>query len=86
MLQKDWELARKGIRKVRTYVLPPEHVRGSLPVIVDENMKVVLIPHFKVIDRSAGITCKLKFTPRHTIEDYIHYFGSQSYKNDHADP
>ncbi|KAL5484593.1 hypothetical protein EMCRGX_G021120 [Ephydatia muelleri] len=68
MLTVDWELARKGIRKVRTVALPPEMIRGGLPVIVNEDRKVVLIPHFKVIERSAGVACKLKFAPQKSLE------------------
>lgn len=68
MIKADWELARKGIRKVRTMALPPEMIRGGLPVIVNKDGKVVLIPHFRVIERSAGVVCELKFAPEKSLE------------------
>lgn len=73
MIKSDWHLARKGIRKVRSSILPLEHVRGGLPVVVDSNRKVVLIPHFAVIDRSAGVTCDVRFNPPASLEDHVLY-------------
>ena len=69
MQKREWGMARKGVRKVRRYLLPPEHTRGGLPVIVDWTGKVVLIPHFKMIDRSAGVTCRVQFKPQRALED-----------------
>ncbi len=77
MVKADWNLARRGVRKVRSFVLPHENVRGGLPVIVDSNKKVVLIPHFRVIDRSAGVSCDIKYNPRASLEDYVQYPLSQ---------
>ena len=68
MVTKDWELAKKGVRKVRTNPLPPEMIRGGLPVIVDKDGKVVLIPHFRVIERYAGVVCNIKFAPQKSLE------------------
>ena len=68
MIMVDWELAKKGIRKVRTNPLPPEMIRGGLPVVVDKDGKVVLIPHFKVIERAAGVMCNIKFAPQKSLE------------------
>ena len=67
--KREWGMARKGVRTVRRFPLPPEHIRGGLPVIVDWTGKVVLIPHFKVIDRSAGVTCRVQFKPQRGLED-----------------
>ena len=69
MKKQEWAMARKGVRKIRRFPLPPEHTRGGLPVIVDWTGKVVLIPHFKVIDRSAGVTCRVQFKPQRGLED-----------------
>ncbi len=78
MIKTDWQLARKGIRKVRSSILPHENVRGGLPVIVNSDKKVVLIPHFKVlIDWSAGVTCDVRFNPRARLEDYVNFPLSQ---------
>lgn len=68
MITMDWELARKGIRKVKAVALPPEMIRGGLPVIVNKEGQVVLIPHFKMIERSAGVVCELKFAPEKSLE------------------
>ena len=67
--KREWGMARKGVRTIRHFPLPPVHVRGGLPVIVDWTGKVVLIPHFKVIDRSAGVTCRVQFKPQRGLED-----------------
>ena len=67
--KRDWRMARKGVRTIRSFPLPHEHIRGGLPVIVDWTGKVVLIPHFKVIDRSAGVKCRVQFKPPGRLED-----------------
>ena len=67
--KREWGMARKGVRTIRHFPLPPVHVRGGLPVIVDWTGQVVLIPHFKVIDRSAGVTCRVQFKPQRGLED-----------------
>ena len=68
MLKPDWALARKGLRKVRTAKLPHEAVRGSLPVIVDGSGNVVLVPHFRIIDRTAGVVSSATFEPRVSLQ------------------
>lgn len=72
MFKHDWDMAKKGIRKIRNTPLPHEHIRGGLPVVVDCRGKVVLIPHFKVIDRTVGVTCRVKFSPQRRIEEFLH--------------
>ena len=71
MYKSDWDMARRGVRKIRGNPLPHEHVRGGLPVILDCRGKVVLIPHFRVIDRTAGVTCRVRFSPQRRIEDFL---------------
>ena len=71
MAQNDYVLASKGIRKVKKSKLAPELSRGGLPVIVDRHGNVVLIPHFKVIERDYGITCMCKYQPKKELKDYI---------------
>ena len=72
MLRPDEMQAKKGIRRVRSSVLPPPEMRSSLPVIVDDSQKkVVLVPHFQMIDRSAGVTCKIAYKPSKTLDDIL---------------
>ena len=71
MVCPDEPLARKGIRRVRSSVLPPANARSGLPVIVDDEHKPVLVPHFQMIDRSAGITCKIAFKPTRNLYDLL---------------
>ena len=72
MTPLDWVLARKGVRKVKAASIPPESVRAGLPVIEDEKGKVVLIPHFRVIDRSFGVACDtIEFSPPRSMEELL---------------
>ena len=61
----------KGVRKRRTFKLPPPIARQGLPVIVDKDGRVVLIPHFKVVDRSYGVTCSYQFKPNMSLYDWV---------------
>lgn len=73
--RRDWDQFRKGVRKVKRYKLPSEYARGGLPVIVDGRGQVVLIPHFKVLKRSAGVICDVMFKPTLGLWDIVnlHY-------------
>ena len=57
-IKNDDLLAVKGVRKVRANMLPYLQVRGGLPIILDENKKPVVIPHYRVVDRAAGVCCE----------------------------
>lgn len=59
----DSELVRRGIRVVRSSILPPVMVRTSFPVILDEAHNVVAIPHFKYLDRRYGVSAVVKYKP-----------------------
>ena len=71
MMREDWAVAKKGIRRFKGAVLPPQNLRSGLPVIVDDRQKIVLVPHFQVTDNSAGVTCKIAFKPRRNLEDLL---------------
>ena len=71
MIPTDWALAKRGVRRVRAHALPHERVRGGLPVIVDEDGKVVEIPNFKVVDRSYGVTASVRFEPVTKLSDLL---------------
>ena len=62
---------KKGVRKNRSFKLPPLISRQGIPVIVDKNRRVVLIPHFKVNDRSYGVTCTYQFKPNIGLYDWV---------------
>ena len=63
MKERDHEVARRGIRKIRAAKLPPVHARAGLPVICTESGYVVLAPHFLVIDHTYGVDCDVAFEP-----------------------
>ena len=78
MRKKDFNLASRGIRKVKSVKLAPEPSRGGLPVIVVEKQGVdrlywpaVLVPHFQFIDRSYGVKCRCTFRPLHPFSMYL---------------
>ena len=71
LLDRDNQLFQKGVRKIRSIKLPHVLIRGGLPVIVDDSDHVVLIPHFKVIDKSYGITCKCNFKQKRALKEWI---------------
>lgn len=76
----DNEYMARGVRKVRSTVLVHYHVRGGLPVVVDASENVVLIPHFKVMDHTVGVDCRVSFTPRWTMRELLqfHYISEDS--------
>lgn len=63
----------KGIRKVKGNVLLPRNARGGLPVIVDSEDNVVLIPHFKVINYAVGVDCSVEFTPQWSMAQLLNF-------------
>ena len=69
LTRPDWCLARyHGLRKVRTTPLPHEKLRPALPVVRDEKNRVVFIPHLKVMDRTYGLSCQIRFEPSTSLE------------------
>ena len=72
-LRSDHMYVVKGVRKVRRTVLVHYHVRGGLPVVVDETGTVVLIPHFRVMDHSVGVDCKVTFEPQWSIDELLNF-------------
>ena len=69
----DHTYVSKGVRKVRRTILVHHHVRGGLPVIVDETGAVVLIPHFMVMDHSVGVDCRVTFEPQWSMSELLNY-------------
>ena len=78
MVKQDWAIARKGIRKVRANKLPHKAVRCTLPVIVDGSENIILVPHFRVIDRTAGVISTATFEPGMSLQSL--FVGSLKYK------
>lgn len=78
-------LGRKcGIRVSRSNKDPPVNVRPSLPVITDEEGTVILIPHIKYVDRTRGLTARVKFKPLLSFDSIINPYHStiDSFKTD----
>ena len=69
--KNDDRKAKMGVRKISTYKLPPVLTRPSLPVIVDKNGNTVLIPHFRYIDKSYGVTCTCWFEPVLELKEWV---------------
>ena len=69
--KNDDHKAKMGVRKISAYKLPPVLTRPSLPVIVDKNGKIVLIPHFRYIDKSYGVTCTCRFEPVLELKEWV---------------
>lgn len=67
MVESDWSLASKGVRKIKTNILPPLMLRNSLPLITDAEGNVALAPFLKVVDRRYGVTCSCVFKPKASL-------------------
>ncbi len=67
----DVSLGRVGVRAIRRTRLPPLHARRALPVIIDEEGKVVTIPHLKYVDKSHGLVAKVKYKPLISMDAVI---------------
>ena len=79
----DNNVTTMGIRKVRTSILPHEMSRRSLPVIVAEKKGVredfwpiVIVPHFRVIDRQYGVKCTCVYKPYRKLESFFDEYRS----------
>jgi hypothetical protein len=66
----DQEKLYLGIRRNKSAKIPNHIVRKGLPVIVDGSGNVVMIPHFKVIDKSYEVTCECKFHSKKTLKEW----------------
>ena len=70
-LRWDSQFVRRGVRVVRSAVLPPVFVRANFPVIIDESDQVVAIPHFKYLDRRYGVTARVEHKPPLSLDFII---------------
>ena len=68
---EDNAVLKWGLRAIRGRKLPPLVTRRTLPVIVDEGGKVVLIPHFKYADRRYGIIAEVKYQPIFSLDSVV---------------
>ena len=69
LVEKDWHLMSKGASRYKA----PVAVRGGLPVVVNDKNKIVLMPHFKVVNREAKIWAIVRFRPLRSVEDLLQY-------------
>ena len=67
MHMDDGVIIRRGVRAVRGTVLPPLLTRWALPVIMDQDGTVALIPHFKYTDRTFALSANVQYKPRLTL-------------------
>lgn len=75
LVQRDWPyMSKRGHR----YKLPV-YVRGGLPVIVNEQNEIVLMPHFRVAIRDVDVQAVVKFKPALSVEDLLHYSHYHAY-------
>ena len=63
MNKSDWNVAQRGIRIIRSSLLPHPVIRGGLPVISNKKGYVVLAPSLQVADYSYGVDCEVEFDP-----------------------
>lgn len=73
--KKDATLLKHGVRVIRGKRLPHIRMRGALPVVTDEEGKVVAMPHFLYNNRTYGIQVSVKHSPLLTL-DYVHKCSS----------
>lgn len=71
MIRDDFELAIRGIRRVRAKPLPPVPARNSLPVIMDDSGRVVMIPHFEFSERDLAVKATANYKPQYSLEDVL---------------
>ena len=69
LIERDWPYMSKGVVRYKV----PVWVRGGLPVVVDDQNKIVLMPHFKVASREANVLSVVKFKPIRSIDDILQY-------------
>lgn len=65
----DWQYMSRGAVKVKH----PVYARGGLPVIVDREGKIVVIPHFKLRSREENLFGRVKFTPIRSLDVLLQY-------------
>ena len=70
LIPKDWQYMSKGGKKFKY----PVFARGGLPVVVDEQDNIVLMPHFRVASRDARISGLVKFRPVRNMDDLLHQY------------
>lgn len=70
-IKADYAFVRRGVRMVRSAKLPPVLARYALPVIMDQDGKVALIPHFKYRNRDFGISATVRHNPLLTLDSIV---------------
>ncbi len=71
MVKGHYQFATRGIRRVRATLLPPVRARSGLPVITDCNGRVLLVPHFKFIERNTAVRVDVAYKPKYSLEDVL---------------
>ena len=73
MLETDYIVARKGLRRRKSARLPPLLARGGLPVVVDATGRIVAAPHLGYLDVKFGVTCSVTFDPAVPLHNSVSF-------------
>lgn len=63
----------KGLRKIKQRALVHPQARSGLPIILDDEDRAVLIPHFRVINHAEGVDCEVEFCPLWSMEQLMDF-------------
>lgn len=73
----DWNVPQRGLRIIRSTLLPHQRIRGGLPMISKKDGYVVLAPSLQVADYTYGVDCDVQFDPLLPLvqdtEAHVHY-------------
>ena len=72
----DWQHMFKGGVRFKH----PVYARGGLPVVVDREGKIVVIPHFKVSSREEKVVGRVQFSPIRRLDVLLQYSHYHAYE------
>lgn len=75
MLEDDYRVVVKGLRRRKATKLPPVHARGGLPVVVDAKGCIVAAPHLGYLDVKFGVTCSVTFDPAVPLHSCVPFYA-----------
>ena len=74
--RSDWQHMFKGGVRFKH----PVYARGGLPVVVDREGEIVVIPHFRVSSREEKVVGRVKFSPIRSLDALLQYSHYHTYK------
>ena len=72
----DWQHMFKGGVRFKH----PVYARGGLPVVVDREGKIVVIPHFRVSSREEKVVGRVRFSPIRSLAVLLQYSHYHAYE------